>query len=47
VEGGQTAIDSARKSTKERWERALFVALVVLVQGAWAAALVYLVLHFL
>jgi hypothetical protein len=43
---GSTAINVIHKSVKDRWERFLFVALVVLVQVTWGAALVYLALHF-
>jgi hypothetical protein len=45
--GGVVEAKSVGQSARDRVEGYLIVGLVVLVQVAWASALVYLVLHFL
>jgi hypothetical protein len=46
MEGGMV-INLVRKSEKDRVERVLLVALILLVQVTWGAGLVYLAVHFL
>ena len=45
--GRQVAVESVEQSAKESLKGRFLVAVVVLVQVAWAAALVFLVVHFL